>query len=69
MEQDFVHVTRASVGGWVVVGLGGTRSGLYLSRYDALQHATRSAADIAAVMGHPIGVRIQDERGRWGSHG
>ena len=67
LEQDFVHVTRTSSAGWVVVGLGGSRSRLYLSRFDALEHAARKATEIAAVVGYPIGIRIQDERGRWGT--
>lgn len=65
MSQDFVHVTRASSAGWVVVSLGGRRSIQFLSRLDAVDHAESLAREIGAVVGHSIGVRLQDERGRW----
>ena len=65
MSQDFVHVTRSSPAGWIVVGLGGRRSDLFLSRADAITYAETSAREIAGVVGHSIGVRLQDERGRW----
>lgn len=65
MSQDFVHVTRSSPAGWIVISLGGRRSALFLCRAEAVAHAETTAREIAGVVGHSIGVRLQDERGRW----
>lgn len=65
MIQDFVHVTRTAPSGWVVVGLGGSRSVLFASHDAAVTEACRQActADRSRV-----GVRMQDAKGRWLTH-
>lgn len=64
MYTDFVHVTRAASGGWVVVGLGGIRSLYFSAQTDAVAEACRQAPPSQDA----IGVRLQDAQGRWVTH-
>ena len=58
MYRDFLEVRQAPGDGWFVLDATGEQSGVYLSKFDAVEHAKSAAKSVGELMGHSVRVDV-----------